>query len=176
MTHVICRLTAKARDQLRNPMLGNLIWATFTFNKQTKEKTTTLSRLSAREGEEVELTAADDDITATVTEQDDEVDDNRDEDFDDSTCDKDDGGAERSDLSLSTLPASVFSSCSVAALSAADRLEFCRRSNNTWHTHTHTYTLCFKRATFLFFCTISVKSKPILIISVHIIISKLVSL
>jgi len=138
-------------------MLGNLIWATFTFNKQTKEKTTTLSRLSAREGEEVELTAADDDITATVTEQDDDVDDNRDEDFDDSTCDKDDGGAERSDLSLSTLPASVFSSCSVAALSAADRLEFCRRNNNTWHTHTHTCRVSKERRHFYFLYNFSQK-------------------
>ena len=31
MTHVICRLTAKNRDQLRNPTLGNWVWATFTF-------------------------------------------------------------------------------------------------------------------------------------------------
>jgi len=31
MTHVICRLTAKNRDQLRNPTLGNRIWTTFTF-------------------------------------------------------------------------------------------------------------------------------------------------
>ena len=31
MTHVICRLTAKNRDQLRNPTLGNRVWATFTF-------------------------------------------------------------------------------------------------------------------------------------------------
>ena len=31
MTHVTCRLTAKNRDQLRNPTLGNLVWATFTF-------------------------------------------------------------------------------------------------------------------------------------------------
>jgi len=29
MTHVTCRLTAKKRDQLRNPTLGNRIWATF---------------------------------------------------------------------------------------------------------------------------------------------------
>jgi len=29
MTHVICRLTAKNRDQLRNPTLGNRVWATF---------------------------------------------------------------------------------------------------------------------------------------------------
>ena len=31
MTHVTCSLTAKNRDQLRNPMLGNRVWATFTF-------------------------------------------------------------------------------------------------------------------------------------------------
>jgi len=28
MTHITCRLTAKNRDQLRNPTLGNRIWAT----------------------------------------------------------------------------------------------------------------------------------------------------
>ena len=31
MTHITCRLTAKNRDQLRNPTLGNRVWATFTF-------------------------------------------------------------------------------------------------------------------------------------------------
>ena len=31
MTHVTCRLTAKNRDQLRNPTLGNRVPATFTF-------------------------------------------------------------------------------------------------------------------------------------------------
>ena len=31
MTHITCRLTAKNRDQLRNPMHGNLVWATFTL-------------------------------------------------------------------------------------------------------------------------------------------------
>ena len=31
MTHVTCRLTAKTRDHLRNPMLGNRVWATITF-------------------------------------------------------------------------------------------------------------------------------------------------
>jgi len=31
MTHVTCRLTAKNRDQLRNPTLGSRVWATFTF-------------------------------------------------------------------------------------------------------------------------------------------------
>ena len=30
MTHVICRLTAKNRDQLRNPTLGSRVRATFT--------------------------------------------------------------------------------------------------------------------------------------------------
>ena len=29
MIHVTCRLTAKNRDQLRNPMLGNRVCATF---------------------------------------------------------------------------------------------------------------------------------------------------
>ena len=28
MTHVTCKLTAKNRDQLRNPTLGNRVWAT----------------------------------------------------------------------------------------------------------------------------------------------------
>ena len=31
MAHVTCRLTAKNRDQLRNPTVGNRVWATF-FN------------------------------------------------------------------------------------------------------------------------------------------------
>jgi len=29
MTHATCRLTAKNRDQLRNPTLGNRVWVTF---------------------------------------------------------------------------------------------------------------------------------------------------
>jgi len=29
MTHVTCKLTAKNRDQLRNPTLSNRAWATF---------------------------------------------------------------------------------------------------------------------------------------------------
>ena len=36
MTHVTCRLTAKNRDQLRNPTLGNRVWATFTFLYATR--------------------------------------------------------------------------------------------------------------------------------------------
>ena len=31
MIYVTCRQTAKNRDQLRNPTLGNRVWATFTF-------------------------------------------------------------------------------------------------------------------------------------------------
>ena len=31
MTHVTCGLTAKNQDQLRNPTIGNRVWATFTF-------------------------------------------------------------------------------------------------------------------------------------------------
>ena len=31
MTYVTCRLSAKNRDQLWNPTLGNRVWATFTF-------------------------------------------------------------------------------------------------------------------------------------------------
>jgi len=31
MTHVTCMLTAKNRDQIRNPTLGSRVWATFTF-------------------------------------------------------------------------------------------------------------------------------------------------
>jgi len=30
MTHITCKLTAKNRDQLRNPTFGNRAWATFT--------------------------------------------------------------------------------------------------------------------------------------------------
>ena len=31
MTHVTCWLTAKNRDQLRNPTLGNRVWSTFFY-------------------------------------------------------------------------------------------------------------------------------------------------
>ena len=31
MTHVTCRLTAKNRDQLRNPTIGNQVWATLNL-------------------------------------------------------------------------------------------------------------------------------------------------
>ena len=36
MTLATCRLTAKNRNQLRNPMLGNRVWATFTFVSQSQ--------------------------------------------------------------------------------------------------------------------------------------------
>jgi len=32
MTYVTYRLTAKNRDQLRNPTLGNRVWATFSLH------------------------------------------------------------------------------------------------------------------------------------------------
>jgi len=35
MTLITCRLTAKNRDQLRNPMLGNRVWATFFSVRRT---------------------------------------------------------------------------------------------------------------------------------------------
>ena len=31
MTQVTCRLTVKKRNQLRDPTLGNRVWAIFTF-------------------------------------------------------------------------------------------------------------------------------------------------
>jgi len=31
MTHITCRLIAKNRDQLRDPTLGNRVWATLPF-------------------------------------------------------------------------------------------------------------------------------------------------
>ena len=31
MAHITSRLTAKNRDQLQNPTLGNRVWVTFTF-------------------------------------------------------------------------------------------------------------------------------------------------
>jgi len=37
MSHITCRLTAKNRDQLRNPTLGTQVRATFTFfNRHTR--------------------------------------------------------------------------------------------------------------------------------------------
>ena len=48
MTHVTCRLTAKNQDQLRNPTLGNRVWATFLplpFYARHDTDRTVLSRL-----------------------------------------------------------------------------------------------------------------------------------
>ena len=36
MTHVTCRLTTKNRDQLRNPTLGNRVWATILMSHQAR--------------------------------------------------------------------------------------------------------------------------------------------
>ena len=46
MTRVTCRLTAKNRDQLRNPTLGNRKWATFAFLGRSNK----LAYLSLRMG------------------------------------------------------------------------------------------------------------------------------
>ena len=40
MTHVTCRLTAKNRDRLRNPTLGNRIWAPFRMTMPTMNENT----------------------------------------------------------------------------------------------------------------------------------------
>jgi len=38
MTHVTCRLTNENRDQLRNPTLGNRIWATFSGQPSSQRR------------------------------------------------------------------------------------------------------------------------------------------
>ena len=43
MTHLTCRLSVKNRDQLRNPTLGNRVWATFTFLVTTAKTCTVFS-------------------------------------------------------------------------------------------------------------------------------------
>jgi len=45
MTHVTCRLTAKNRDQLQNPTIGNRVWATFTFYIQLSVSTANLAEI-----------------------------------------------------------------------------------------------------------------------------------
>jgi len=48
MTHVTCRLTAKNRDQLRNPTFGNRVWASFTLPFYVQNViATTLSAIGA---------------------------------------------------------------------------------------------------------------------------------
>ena len=49
MTHVTCRLTTKNRDQLRNPPLGNRVWATFTFLRLNFVRIHTAYYLSLKE-------------------------------------------------------------------------------------------------------------------------------
>ena len=53
MTHVTCRLTAKYRDQLRNPTLGNRVWATFTpfYLLQEKHNLKRLKQLCGLNGQ-----------------------------------------------------------------------------------------------------------------------------
>ena len=46
MTHVTYRLTAKNRDQLRNPMLGNRVWATFLYSLRTNNALDALYRVN----------------------------------------------------------------------------------------------------------------------------------
>ena len=43
MTHINCRETAKNRDQLRNPTLGNRVWTTFTCRRDETTSEATLS-------------------------------------------------------------------------------------------------------------------------------------
>jgi len=53
MTHVTCRLTAKNRDQLRNPTLGNRVWATFYYLIwliSSYQKTTRVNMISTSRG------------------------------------------------------------------------------------------------------------------------------
>jgi len=54
MARVTCRLTAKNRDQLRNPTLGNRVWSTFTFlilvRSRSGSARTEQSRLTASQG------------------------------------------------------------------------------------------------------------------------------
>jgi len=47
MTHVTCRLTAKNRDQLRNPTLGSRVWTTF-FTFYTMQQLLFAGSTSAR--------------------------------------------------------------------------------------------------------------------------------
>jgi len=48
MTHVTCRLTAKNRNQLRNPTLGNRVWATFAFLSALRMRSTVAFKLRIR--------------------------------------------------------------------------------------------------------------------------------
>ena len=48
MTYVTCRLTAKNRDQLRNPTLGNRVWATFSFFTGAQQQCRRSTALSSK--------------------------------------------------------------------------------------------------------------------------------
>jgi len=48
MTHVTCRLTARNRDQLRNPAIGNRVRASFTFTAEIKLESAPASRRRRR--------------------------------------------------------------------------------------------------------------------------------
>jgi len=48
MVHITCRLTAKNQDQLRNPTLGNRVWASFNLFTSKGRK----SEEEKREGKE----------------------------------------------------------------------------------------------------------------------------
>ena len=50
MTHVTCRLTAKNRDQLRNPTLGNRVRATFFIPTKRRSRDQTRRVCSRRAG------------------------------------------------------------------------------------------------------------------------------
>jgi len=54
MTDVTCRLTAKNRDQLRNPTLSNRVWATFTFFTSEGRRRKTRGGEGKERGEEGE--------------------------------------------------------------------------------------------------------------------------
>ena len=57
MTHITCMLTAKNRDQLRNPTLGNRVWATFTFFTYGRGAVLVVLRGAGRRGELMSVTA-----------------------------------------------------------------------------------------------------------------------
>ena len=59
MTYVTCRLTINNRPQLRNPTLGNRVWATFTFKQQINGLSSLLSATNASVFERLAVTNKD---------------------------------------------------------------------------------------------------------------------
>ena len=59
MTHVTCRLTAKKLDQLRDPTLGNRVWATFFIIAKPVCYSTTRKQQFSGSGENCERNATD---------------------------------------------------------------------------------------------------------------------